>query len=57
MEYKEIISKSLQVSATTGIQIHPLDDFFVMEIHYDDITNLIVDDLNKAGYTIVSKQQ
>jgi len=57
MEYKEIMAKSLQHSSANKIQIHPMEDVYIMEIYYDDIINLMVDDLGKAGYTIVSRQQ
>ena len=57
MEYKAIMAKSLQHSSANKIQIHPMEDVYIMEIYYDDIINSMVDDLGKAGYTIVSRQQ
>ena len=57
MNYSEIIMISLQNSLSQNVKIHKLDEHFVMEIMYEAILDLIVDDLDKAGYTIVSKQQ
>jgi hypothetical protein len=54
--YKDIMSKSLQKCSTTAIILHPLDDFFVMEIDYDKIINLMVADLHNSGY-IIDKHQ
>ena len=53
MEYKEIMAKSIQHCSTTAIQIHPIEDFYIMEIHYEDIVNSIVDNLNRNGYTVI----
>jgi len=57
MSYLEIIMKSLQNSFTTQVKLHKLEDSVIMEIFYEEILDLIVDDLDKAGYTIVNKQQ
>jgi hypothetical protein len=57
MDYKGIMAKSLQHSSANKIKIHPMEDVYIMEIYYDDIVNSMVDDLDKAGYTIISKQQ
>ena len=54
MNYKNIMANSLQESATTDIQIHPMDNLYIMEINYDNIINLMVENLYKAGYTIIT---
>lgn len=57
MNYSEIIMLSLQNSLSQNVKMHKLNEHFVMEIMYEAILDLIVDDLDKAGYTIVSKHQ
>ena len=54
MSYKDIMAKSLQESATTEIHIHPMDNLYIMEINYENIINLMVENLFKAGYTIIT---
>ena len=55
MEYKAIMAKSLQHSSANKIQIHPIEDVYIMKIYYDDIINSMVDDIGKAGYTMPKK--
>lgn len=57
MNYQDIIIKTLQNSLPINVKMHKLDEHFVMEIMYEAILDSIVDDLNKAGYTIVNKHQ
>jgi hypothetical protein len=57
MDYKEIISRSLQNHAPTAINMHKIENHFIMEIDYDVIVNAIVDNLNVEGYNIINKQQ
>ncbi len=57
MDYKEIISKSLQSHAPTAINMHKIENHFIMEIDYEVIVNAIVDNLDNAGYNIINKQQ
>jgi hypothetical protein len=57
MDYKEIISKSLQHHAPTAINMHKIENHFIMEIDYEVIVNAIVDNLDNAGYNIINKQQ
>jgi hypothetical protein len=57
MDYKEIISKSLQSNAPTAINMHKIENHFIMEIDYEVIVNAIVDNLDNAGYNIINKQQ
>lgn len=55
--YKDIIKKSLQNTAPTSVQMHKIENHFIMDIDYNVIVDSIVDDLTKAGYTINDKQQ
>ena len=57
MSYRDIISKSLQETSITALNVHPIDNTFLLEINYEIITNGIVDDLENNGYTIISKHQ
>jgi hypothetical protein len=57
MTYVEVLMSTIQKTLTTNIKIHKLDDNVIMEIFYDAIVDSIIDDLGKAGYTIISKQQ
>jgi hypothetical protein len=54
--YKDIIKKSLQNTAPTSVQMHKIENHFIMEIDYDIIVNSIVDDLQSNGYTISTGQ-
>jgi hypothetical protein len=54
--YKDIIKKSLQNTAPTSVQMHKIENHFIMEIDYDIIVNSIVDDLQSNGYTINTGQ-
>lgn len=53
--YKDIIKKSLQNTAPISVQMHKIENHFIMEIDYDTIVNSIVDDLNEAGYNIKAR--
>lgn len=57
MNHKEIIAQTLQNYAPTAINMHKIDNHFIMDINYDVIVNAIVDNLICAGYTIINKQQ
>ena len=57
INYSDIIIKTLQDSLTQNIKMHQINEHFIMEIMYDAILDSIVDDLDKAGYTIINKQQ
>lgn len=57
MNYSKIIMESLQNSLTTQVKLHNIDNNVIMEIFYEEIVEMLVDDLNKAGYTIINKQQ
>ena len=52
MNYKEIISKTLQEHGPTAINMHKIDDHFIMDIDYFIIVNAIVKDLKENGYQI-----
>ena len=53
MSYKDIITKSLQNSAPNSINMHRIENHFIMDIDYEVIVSSIVDELNRNGYTIV----
>lgn len=53
MIYKKIIETTLQKHAPTSVNMHKIENHFIMEIDYDVIVNAIVDELGKEGYTIV----
>jgi hypothetical protein len=57
INYSDIIIKTLQDSLTQNIKMHQINEHFIMEIMYEAILDSIVDDLDKAGYTIINKQQ
>jgi hypothetical protein len=56
MSYRDIIAKSLQDCAVTAFNIHPMDDFFIMEINYEVLVQKIIEDLEFNGYTITTHQ-
>jgi deoxyadenosine/deoxycytidine kinase len=57
MSYLETLMNSLQNSFTTQVKLHTINDNTIMEIFYEEIVEMLVDDLDKAGYTIINKQQ
>lgn len=57
MSYKEVISNSLQKVGPTSINMHKIENHFIMDIDYSKIVNAIVDDLKNNGYTIITTHQ
>ena len=57
MSYKEVIANSLQKVGPTSINMHKIENHFIMDIDYTKIVNAIVDDLESNGYTINTHQQ
>ena len=57
MSHEDVLMKSLQNTLATHVKMHKIDEHFIMEIFYEGIVDVIVDDLKKAGYTIISKHQ
>jgi len=55
MSVKEIISKSLQESGPTAINMHKIEKHFIMDIDYSVIVDKIVLDLELNGYAIILK--
>jgi len=55
MSVKEIISKSLQESGPTAINMHKIEKHFIMDINYSVIVDKIILDLELNGYVIVLK--
>jgi recombinational DNA repair protein RecT len=53
MNHKKVIEHTLQKYAPTSVNMHKIENHFVMEIDYDVIVNAIVDELSKEGYTII----
>jgi ribosomal protein S8 len=56
MSYKEIIANSLQKIGPTSINMHKIENHFIMDIDYSKIVDAIVDDLENNGYTINTHQ-
>jgi hypothetical protein len=56
MSYKDIIAQTLVDKTSTEINVHPLNEYFIIDINYETITNAIVDNLNANGYTIIMQQ-
>lgn len=56
MSYQKIIANALQKHAPLSINIHKIENHFIMDIDYDIIVNAIVDELKNNGYTIVMHQ-
>jgi len=56
MSYEEVIANSLQVVGPTAINMHKIENHFIMDIDYSKIVTAIVDDLKKNGYTITTHQ-
>lgn len=56
MSYKDIIAKSLQKVGPTAIDMHKIENHFIMDIDYSKVVNAIVDDLESNGYTIITHQ-
>ena len=52
MNYKKVIEQALQKYAPISVNMHKIENHFIMEIDYDVIINAIVDELGKEGYTI-----
>jgi hypothetical protein len=52
MNPKEIIAKTLQENGPTAINMHKIEDHFIMDIDYAVIVNAIVKDLKENGYVI-----
>ena len=52
MSYKEVIANSLQKVGPTSINMHKIENHFIMDIDYAVIVNKIVEDLNSNGYEI-----
>ena len=53
MNYKDIIAQTLVDKTSTEINVHPLNEYFIIDINYETITNAIVDNLKAKGYNIV----
>lgn len=56
MSYKEVIANSLQKVGPTAINMHKIENHFIMDIDYTKIVDAIVDDLENNGYTINTHQ-
>lgn len=54
MSYKKIITEALQRYAPTAINMHKIENHFIMDIDYTVLVNSIVDDLESNGYTIIT---
>jgi hypothetical protein len=56
MNYKQVIAEALQRHAPTAVNMHKIENHFIMDIDYTVLVNSIVDDLESNGYTIVIGQ-
>jgi hypothetical protein len=52
MNYKEVIAKTLQEHGPTAINMHKIEDHFIMDIDYAVIVNAIVEDLKSNNFEI-----
>lgn len=55
-ECSDIIKKSLQRSAPNAVQMHKIEQHFIMDIDFDIIVNAIEEDLLVSGYHIIEKE-
>jgi ribosomal protein S8 len=56
MSYKDIIANSLQRVGPTSINMHKIENHFIMDIDYSKVVNAIVEDLKSNGYIITMHQ-
>ena len=54
MDYKEVIAQSMQKNAPAAINMHRIEQHYIMDIDYTVIINSIVEDLKSNGYEIVN---
>lgn len=52
MKPEDIIAESLQTSGPTAINMHKIEQHFIMDIDYTVIVNKIMKDLKLNGYEI-----
>jgi hypothetical protein len=52
MSYKDIIAKSLQEHGPTAINMHKIENHFIMDIDYSVLVNAIVKDLRSNNFEI-----
>lgn len=52
MNYKDIIAKSLQENGPTAINMHKIENHFIMDIDYSVLVNAIVEDLKCNNFEI-----
>lgn len=55
MEPKDIIINAIHKYAPTAINMHKINDNFIMNIDYDVLVDSIIKDLNNNGYVISQK--
>lgn len=53
--YSDVIKKALQESAPTSINMHKINEHFIMDIEFDNIVNSILELLDKNRYKIIKK--
>jgi ribosomal protein S8 len=56
MSYEEVIANCLQSIGPKAINMHKIENHFIMDIDYSKIVNAIIDDLKSNGYTISMHQ-
>ena len=52
MNYKDIIAKSLQDKGPIAINMHKIENHFIMDINYSVLVDAIVEDLLSNGFEI-----
>ncbi len=57
IEPKDIIINAIHKHAPTAINMHKINDNFIMNIDYDVLVDSILDDLSNNGYTIITTHQ
>lgn len=56
MQAKDIIINAIHKHAPTAINMHKVNEHFIMDIDYDVLVDSILDDLSSNGYTITMHQ-
>lgn len=55
IEPKDIIINAIHKHAPNAINMHKINDNFIMDIDYDILVDSIIDDLDNNGYTITKQ--
>lgn len=55
MDAKDIVINAIHKYAPTAINMHKIDNNFIMDIDYDVLVDSIINDLDLNGYEIKEK--